>query len=435
VWASPCRGWRPCLGSRRRRGEWARKKRPLLPTTGSELLIHFTHPLTHPPRRRSRYAGLKALLPILGPHELLARCPTLIPSSLAAVTAGGNTAPPATRLLLLVLRSLMPGTTPGAAGSQKKKKRDREKAKGRGEEKKEEEKAEEVEGVNRNDETVAAVRALWLRPVAQALLHPYRPARTRVADHLLQELMALDPPASLALLSEIRALSSQQDTGHSHSHGHSHGSLGDTALWALLSVAEVARALGGVGPALTASLQILPAAPRAATSTPMVTLEEARRAGLCGDCDVRYAALRMAVASSKTTTLPTEGEQALVEEVGEGGTGWTRVNTHHEPRYLSAFSLTLTTIHHLTTQHNTTRCSPSLSRPRSRDSAMASCGRSVPSLHATTRRCAFTNSKKRRRGRGAKMWRGQRRSGQSPRLRGFCARCVYDDNDVVCGCG
>jgi hypothetical protein len=47
----------------------------------------------------------------------------------------------------------------------------------------------------------------------------------------------------------------------------------------------------------------------------MVTLEEARRAGLCGDCDVRYAAIRVAVASPKTTTLPTAGERALVEEV------------------------------------------------------------------------------------------------------------------------
>jgi len=35
-------------------------------------------------------------------------------------------------------------------------------------------------------EAVMAVRALWLRPVAQALLHPHRAAGTKVADHLLQ---------------------------------------------------------------------------------------------------------------------------------------------------------------------------------------------------------------------------------------------------------
>lgn len=36
------------------------------------------------------------------------------------------------------------------------------------------------------EQAVAAVRALWLRPVAQALCHHQRPARTRVADYLLQ---------------------------------------------------------------------------------------------------------------------------------------------------------------------------------------------------------------------------------------------------------
>ena len=35
-------------------------------------------------------------------------------------------------------------------------------------------------------EAVMAVCALWLRPVAQALLHPHRAAGTKVADHLLQ---------------------------------------------------------------------------------------------------------------------------------------------------------------------------------------------------------------------------------------------------------
>lgn len=88
--------------------------------------------------------------------------------------------------------------------------------------------------------------------------------------------------------------------------------LGDVPLWALLTVAEATRGLGGLDPALTQSLQLLPAP---ASTPPMVTLEEARRAGLCGDCDVRYAAIRVAVASPKTTTLPTVGERALVEEV------------------------------------------------------------------------------------------------------------------------
>ncbi len=124
--------------------------------------------------------------------------------------------------------------------------------------------------------------------------------------------MALDPPASLALLSEIRALASAASPPTPQD-GVKQAPLGDTALWALLSVAEVARALGGLSPALTASLHLLPA--EAAATPSMVTLEEARHAGLCGDCDVRYAALRMLIASPKTTTLPTEGEQALVEEV------------------------------------------------------------------------------------------------------------------------
>jgi hypothetical protein len=119
----------------------------------------------HVHHRRSRYAGLKALLPLLGPQELLARCPNLIPSSLAAVTAGGNTAPPATRLLLLVLRSLMPAESP-----------QKPKTKGK----------DNVVNGGEQEEAVAAVRALWLRPVAQALLHPHRAARTKVADHLLQ---------------------------------------------------------------------------------------------------------------------------------------------------------------------------------------------------------------------------------------------------------
>lgn len=64
----------------------------------------------------------------------------------------------------------------------------------------------------------------------------------------------------------------------------------------------------------------------------MVTLEEARRAGLCGDCDVRYAAIRVAVASPKTTTLPTAGERALVDEVrglGWVGVGWMEPAAEH----------------------------------------------------------------------------------------------------------
>lgn len=41
-------------------------------------------------------------------------------------------------------------------------------------------------GQEEQQATVAGVRALWLRPVAQALLHSQRSARTRIADHLLQ---------------------------------------------------------------------------------------------------------------------------------------------------------------------------------------------------------------------------------------------------------
>lgn len=142
----------------------------------------------------------------------------------------------------------------------------------------------------------------------------------------------MDPWASLALLSEIRALA----TASASSSATPSLLLDDTALWALLSIAEVTRALGGLASALSNSLKILPAAARNQGRSPMVTLEEARRAGLCGDCDVRYACLRMAVASPKTTTLPTEGEQALVEEVrvrvgfcAGQSPPWRSTPTHH----------------------------------------------------------------------------------------------------------
>lgn len=125
-------------------------------------------------------------------------------------------------------------------------------------------------------------------------------------------------------MGHIRSLSSSPSTS----------TLGDTHLWALLSVAEVARGLGGLDPALAQSLQLLPASSTqgGTGSTAMVTLEEARRAGLCGDCDVRYAAIRVAVASPKTTTLPTAGERALVDEVrglGWVGVGWMEPAAEH----------------------------------------------------------------------------------------------------------
>lgn len=143
------------------------------PRTSRPSIAHLTPTKNETTHSRSRYAGLKALLPILGPTKLLALCPNLIPSLLAAITAGGNVAPPASRLLMLVLRLHMP-TSAVVAGARQGKKKGEVAATAASEQQAQQEQA------------VVAVRALWLRPVAQALCHPHRPARTRIADYLLQ---------------------------------------------------------------------------------------------------------------------------------------------------------------------------------------------------------------------------------------------------------
>ena len=70
-------------------------------------------------------------------------------------------------------------------------------------------------------------------------------------------------------------------------------------------VAEKARALGLPGTELVEERY----------EEPMVTLAEARRACLSGEDDLRTAALRLLIASNKTTTPLCPEEQALLEEV------------------------------------------------------------------------------------------------------------------------
>ncbi|TFJ82302.1 hypothetical protein NSK_006421 [Nannochloropsis salina CCMP1776] len=241
--------------------------------------------LTHQaPSRRSRYAGLKLLLPIVGSRMLLSESSHLVPSLIDAVAGSSSTAASASRLLLQLLRGLRASTDDCAPS-----------------------------GSTREDE----MRALWVRPVATALLRAGNKAgRLRVADYLLEEVLSHDPGENiLALLWELRRLA----PASGREGGQEDRRQRDTALWSLVVVAEVARRLGGgrltttrVGarrtPASALTLDVEVGAP-----SPMLSLEEARAACLSGDADLRMAALRMLVASAKTTTLPSALEQHLIE--------------------------------------------------------------------------------------------------------------------------
>ena len=143
----------------------------------------------------------------------------------------------------------------------------------------------------RKEEGQGVARRLWLDPLAKALLTgPDQYSRSQVADYLLGSLGMGDPGALIELLRELRRIG---------------GSEGDVALWALVVVAEKARALGLPGTELVEERY----------EEPMVTLAEARRACLSGEDDLRTAALRLLIASNKTTTPLCPEEQALLEEV------------------------------------------------------------------------------------------------------------------------
>ncbi|GAB5035431.1 Hypothetical protein NocV09_02600720 [Nannochloropsis oceanica] len=249
-----------------------------------------------PASRRSRYAGLKILVPVVGAAQLLTQSPTLIPSLLDAITGSSSTAASASRLFLQILRNLSAGTEQGKISS------------------------------SGNSSSHDKVRTLWLRPVAAALVDGRDGARrVRVADYLLEELLSLDAGGNiLALLHELRRLAKEEEDDehdqHQQQQQQQQQQRDRIMLWALLVVAEVARRLGGGQ--LTSTKVGGKKAGKAATivdvevgaAYPMLSVAEARQGCLSGFSEVRMAALRMLVASPKTTTIPTLAEQALLEE-------------------------------------------------------------------------------------------------------------------------